>query len=87
MQKIEEDNEENSTQVSEEIDDAPGASAVQKEEDSQKDEISASFCTANRTFICKCAMYWRSKNRCRQRRKACNIVCAIQAYEMTQRYV
>ena len=39
MQKIKEDDEENSTQVSEEIDDEPEASAVQKEEDSQKDKL------------------------------------------------
>ena len=33
MQKIKEDSEENNTQVSEEIDDGPEASDVQKEED------------------------------------------------------
>lgn len=84
MQKIKEDNEENSTQVSEEIDDEPEASAVQKEEDSQKDEVTASSCTANQTFICKCAMHWRSKTGVVREGKPVTSFPLIQAYEMTR---
>ena len=81
MQKIKEDNEENSTQVSEEIDDA---GAPQKEEDSQKDEVAASSYTANQTFTCKCAMHWRSKAHVVREGKPITLFSLIQAYEMTQ---
>ena len=84
MQKIKEDNEENSKQVSEEIDDEPEASVVQKEEDSQKDEVTAASCAANQTFICKCAMHWRSETGVGRGGKHVTLFPLIQAYEMTQ---
>jgi hypothetical protein len=40
---------------------SPKQSVVQKEEHSQKYEVTALSCTANQTFICKCVMHWRSK--------------------------
>jgi hypothetical protein len=78
-----EDNEESSTQVSEEIDDEPETSAVQMEEDAQKDKGTAS-CIAIQTFICKCAMHWRSETGVVRDGKPVTLFLLIQAYEMTQ---
>jgi len=48
-----------------------------------KRQVTAS-CTANQTFICKCAMHWRSKTGVSREGKPVTLFPLIQVYEMTQ---
>ena len=54
--KEQEEIKERNLQIEEEIDDKTEASAMQREEDSDKEEVTAASCRANQTFWSKSGM-------------------------------
>jgi len=68
-----EDNEENNVQIEEEIDYEIEASALQREEDSEK-LVAAALYTTNQTFSSRSGRQWRSEAAVVMERKVCHIV-------------
>ena len=61
------------------------ASAFQREEDLEREDIAAASCTTNHTFSSKSGMQWRSKASVDTRRKACNMFPLNQVYKIMQK--
>jgi len=68
-----EDNERNNVQIEEEIVDEIEASALQREEDSEK-LVAAALYTTNQTFSSRSGRQWRSQAYVVTKKKACHIV-------------
>jgi len=54
------------------MDDETEASAFQKEEDLEREDIAAASCTTNHTSSSTSGMQWRPKTSVYMKRKACN---------------
>ena len=81
----EEDKEENNVYINKEMDDEIEASAFQKENDSEREDIAAASCTINHTFSSMSGMQWRPKTSVDMKRKACNMFPLNQVYKIMQK--
>jgi len=79
------DNDENSVYINKEMDDEIEASAFQKEEDLEREDIAVdASCTTNHTSSTS-GMQWRPKTSADMKRKACNIFPLNQVYKIMQK--
>lgn len=79
------DNEENNVYINEEMDNEIEASAFQKEEDLEREDIAAASCTTNHTFSSMSGKQWRPKTSDDMKRKACNMFPLNQIYKIMQK--
>jgi len=79
------DNDENNVYINKEMDDEIEASAFQKEEDLEREDIAAdASCTTNHTSSTP-GMQWKPKTSADMKRKACNIFPLNQVYTIMQK--